>query len=64
MINFYVINASRGEFIEVQASDINVAHSEAYVTHPEWRGDWTTCTRTPPTQEELDALVQWRPWDE
>jgi len=64
MITFYIINASRGEFVGVQASDIDAARAEAYVTHPEWRGDWMTSTRTPPTQEELDALVQWRPGDE
>ena len=64
MTTFYVINAVRGEVIEVLASDINAAHHEAYVTHPEWRGDWMTCTRTPPTQEEIQDLMGWLPENE
>jgi len=65
MTTFYVINAVRGEWLEVQAPGVLEARRESYKLNPEWMGEWiTTTTGEPPSPEEIRDLMEWRPENE
>jgi hypothetical protein len=65
MTTFYVINAVRGEWLEVQAPGVLEARRESYKANPEWMGEWiTTTTGEPPSPEEIRDLMEWRPENE
>jgi hypothetical protein len=48
MTTFYVINAVRGEWLEVQAPGVLEARRESYKANPEWMGEWITTTTGEP----------------
>ena len=65
MTTFYVINAVRGEMVEVLAAGALEARQASYKLNSEWMGEWiTTITGAPPSQEEIRDLMEWRPENE
>ena len=53
----YVINATRGVQVMVEASHEYAARVAAYRIFPDWRGDWIVIQDKQPTQELLDQLT-------